>query len=239
MSHSISTLFDFITDYVASNYSLRPDTIASMEPKIRLAIVELQKNNLFPETTIEFTSLDMKDEKRDGSGELIFNYYTLPEDFRQLYNKGPAFEVEGKSDVYSYRDYPTFLRIRNSSSKPIFTIQQYNGDHGKRNRLIVDPFPDDTDIVYITYYSNGIGLNIEDVDQQYYMAVINHVLMQLNIRSKEFYMDDVVDVKRNRDNLAGQGSHHGSFAQTKPRFFGNHRSRGKRQDSRINTKEEL
>lgn len=235
--NKVSTLLDFVTDYIGSNYSVRPDTLDSMGPKVQLAIVELQKNNIFPETTISFESLDMKDEKRDSADALIFNYYTLPDDFRQLFNKGPAFEVEGKSE-YGYVDYSTFLRIRNSTRKKIFTIHRFNGEYGPRNRLIAEPFPDDTDTVHVSYYSRGLDLPIDSIDQDYYMPVIDHVLNQLNLRPAQMYQDGVVDVKRNQQNPAGQGSYHNSFAKTKPRFFGNHRTRGFRLDSRRRTRDE-
>lgn len=221
--NKISTLTDFVTDHIASNFSVRPDTIDAMANRVRLAVIELQKDNLFPETSIVFDSLDMKEEKRDGAGRLIYNYYDLPKDFRQLYNNGPAFEVNDESG-YRFVEYGRFihnLSANNSSEAKIISIHTFNGEFGKRNRLIVTPFPSDDDQVTITYYSNGVDMPIEDIEPEYYMPVINHVLHQLGLVDQMPYKDDVNKTKRNRQSSAGQGSHHQSFATTPPRFFGN------------------
>ena len=223
----ISTLTDFVADHLASNFSVRPDTLDSVVNKVRLAVVELQKENLFPETTISFISLDMKEEKRDSAGELIYNFYELPKDFRMLYNNGPALEINGES-MFTYIDYGRFItsmdRLKGSKTTR-FTIHTLNGEHGKRNRLIVDPFPQDEDEVNITYYSNGVDMRIEDIDEQYYMPVINHVLHQIGLIDQQPYSADIIKTKRNRQDPAGQGEHHRSFAQTRGRFFGNHKRR--------------
>lgn len=219
----ISTLSDFVTDYVDSNFSVRPETLDSIEPKIRLAVVELQKENVFPETTISFDSLDMKEEKRDANGELIYNFYELPEDFRQLYNKGPALEVEESSRHYTFIDYSRFITLYSSSSEPFMTVHRFNGEYGKRHRLILTPFPKDSWTVHVTYYSNGVDMPIDAITEEYYMPVINHVLAQLGLKNQREWKDGVNDIKRNQQDLSGQGSHHDSFTRTRPRFFGNHR----------------
>lgn len=221
--NNISTLTDFVTDYLDSNFSVRPDTLDSVAGKVRLAVVELQKSNVFPETTISFESLDMKEEKRDSAGKLIYNYYDLPEDFRQLYNNGPAFQVDGSEKYYDFVPYGTFLQTFDGRGDPVFTIHRFNGEFGKRNRLIAAPFPQDADTVHITYYSNGVDMPMELIDETYYMPVINHVLNQLGLRSAREFKDDINTLKRNRQDPAGQGSHHQSFTRTRPRFFGRHR----------------
>jgi hypothetical protein len=223
MNNDVATLSDYITNYVSSNFSVRPDTLDSMHINVRLAVIELQKNNLFPETTIEFTSIDMKDEKRDGAGRVIYNYYELPEDFRQLYNKGPAFEVDGTEKKYVYQDYPDFLRIRNNTTSNLITLHRFQGDHGKRHWLIASPFPENDKTVRISYYSDGVHMPMDMIEPEFYMPVIDHVLSQLGLKDPAFFKESRNDVKRNQQNLSGQGSYHDSFTKSRPRYFGNHR----------------
>lgn len=221
----ISTLTDFVSDHVASNFSVRPDTLDTIANKVRLAVVELQKDNLFPESTIVFDSIDMKEEKRDSSDELIFNFYELPKDFRQMYSNGPAFEVD-EDGGYTYIEYGRFIKNLSRNKErggKFFTIQTFNGDFGKRHRFIPVPFPEDDDEVRITYYSNGVDMPIENIDEEYYMPVINHVLHQMGLIDQRPYSSDVIKTKRGRQNPAGQGSHHKSFTKTVSRYFGNHR----------------
>lgn len=225
--NKISTLTDFVNDHVASNFSVRPDTLDSIGNKVRLAVVELQKDNLFPETSITFSSIDMKEEKRDSADRVIYNYYELPKDFRQLYNNGPALEVDGQSG-YHFLDYGRFIHNlsgnRGSKAK-VMSLNLVNGEYGKRQQLIVLPFPKDDANVTITYYSNGVDMPIEQIDEQYYMPVINHVLHQMGLINQRPYEEDIIKTKRNRQSPAGQGSHHKSFATTNGSYFGNHRRR--------------
>ena len=223
MSNREATLTDFISDYIESGFSVRPDMLDSIAPKIRLAVIELQKENMLPPITIAFESKDMKDEKRDAAGKLIYNFYTLPKDFRTMKPDGPAFEVLGSNKRYTFMDYGTFIRNYNTSSKYLFTIHRFNNEHGPRNRLIVDPFPKDTDTVEFTYFPNGVDTEMDTIDRDYYMPIINHVLFQMGLKDKSGYKDGVNQIKRDRNDPAGQGSHHDSFTQTKPRFFGKHR----------------
>lgn len=218
-----ATLIDFIGDYIQGTFNVRPSMLDNIASKVKLAVIELQKENMLPETTIEFISLDMKDEKRDASGELIYNFYELPLDFWMLYNKGPAFEVDDSDKKYNYLDYGDFIRTFNSTKRFIFSLHKFNGEYGIRNRLIVKPFPEDTDVVRITYYSNGQDTKIADIDETYYMPVLNYVLAQIGIKPKQAFIDDLNNIKTNRNSPAGQGSFHNSFARSRARFFGSHR----------------
>lgn len=225
--NDISTLTDFVSNHIASNFSVRPDTLDTIGSNVRLAVVELQKDNLFPETTIVFESIDMKEEKRDGAGRLIYNYYRLPKDFRQLYSSGPAVSVDGSSN-YSWLDYGRFIHnlSGNRDSKvKVVSINRVNGEYGKENQLILMPFPKDDAQVSITYYSNGVDMPIETIDEEYYMPVINHVLHQIGLVNQIPYSQDVIKTKRSRQNPEGKGGHHKTFPTTKGRFFGNHRRR--------------
>jgi len=144
-----------------------------------------------------------------------------------LYNNGPALEIDGTS-LFRYVDYGRFLlnmdQFHGESGRK-FTVHTFNGDHGKRNRLIIAPFPEDDAHVSITYYSNGVDMPIEHIDDQYYMPVINHVLHQIGLIDQQPYQADVIKTKRNRQDPAGQGEHHQSFARLRGTFFGNHKRR--------------
>lgn len=196
--------------------------------KVKLAVIELQKEHMLPEITIEFDSIDKKEEKRDNAGKLIYNFYEMPSNFWQLYSSGPAFEVDDSDKKYEYEDYGEFIRIFNSTSRNIFTLQKYKGDYGMRNRLIVKPFPEDDDLISVTYYINGLDTDINELTEDYYMPVLNHVLNQMGIKPKQEFQDDLNKIKSNRRNPAGQGSYHNSFARTSPKFFGRHRTDLKR-----------
>lgn len=228
MSNKQATLVDFIGDYIRGTFNIRPSMLDNIAQKVKLAVIELQKQNMLPETTIEFTSLDMKEERRDNAGKLIYNFYELPKNFWSLFNKGPAFEVDDSDKKYEYEDYGEFLRRHNDTSDYLFTLHRFNGEYGVRHRLIADPFPEDTDIIRVTYYINGLDTEIADLEETYYMPVLNHVLHQMGIKPKNEFMDNLNQIKSNRNSPAGQGSYHNSFAKTKARFFGSHRSDLKR-----------
>jgi len=227
-----SNLVDIVANHL-DQFNVRPEILSNLAFEVRQAVIELQKTNLLPESIITFTSLELKDEERDLTGALIYNYYRLPSDFRQLYTDGPAFQVylAAGSEPVPYRlvSYPKFLNMlkntttdtNEASETNIFCIKRETDEDGEVHRLLLArPFPSDDDQVSVTYFSNGVDIPIESVTEEFWRPVIEQVKWQLGLSKTPFEKDRVIsDTKRNRMKVS-QNNYHNSFTRTKPRFFG-------------------
>lgn len=76
-------LKNIVRNHLENVRNVSPKILQGLDTLLQRSVIRLQQSNVLPARTLEFTSLDRKQEKRDGD-DLLYNFYYLPEDFRKL-----------------------------------------------------------------------------------------------------------------------------------------------------------
>lgn len=190
-----------------------PQILSNVGVLLQRSLTRLQNSDVLPPRTLEFTSKDRKQEKRDGD-DLLYNFYYLPEDFRKLDEFRPMknYPYHWESDeheLYRKKDEnyseSDLKKLRNK-----FTIINNNHDQESKYEkiLIAFPFPDDDETIQLKYYINGKDLDFDWVPSTHYEAVIADVEKMVGLRqSNDLEAEDHISnaVGQNKE-FKGQGS---------------------------------
>lgn len=200
-----------------------PDIIESVDVLIHRALIDLQKNGLLPPRTWEFTSLTEKQEKRDSNGDLLYNYYYLPEDFRKLEEfrprtKYPYTLVHDINEVY-WKDLSESQEAR-ITRKFVVTDVNFEDDTKTEKVLVAFPFPADDNDIEVRYWSNGKNQNWDWVDEDYYEAVISWIYGELGLRSPQEVDDDLGRAVATHREQGGNAMDNGKRTLGGGSFFG-------------------
>lgn len=183
---------------------------------VRQAVIDLQRDNLLPPKQIIFNTIDKKEEKRNASGELRYNYFQLPGDFRELHE----FEVDGehyKSDSgHVYFQY----RFERDSVKR-YTIVNVDTDPDKiaTPQLIFYPVPDDDDEVTLRYYIDGSETSLGSIDDRYYTAILKKVEQYLNLTDSVSAQAEINEIASQNMNQKGVNKFNNN-TRVVPNYFG-------------------
>jgi len=164
-----------------------PQVLSNIDTLLARSTIRLQNSDVLPARTLEFTSKDRKQEKRDGD-DLLYNFYYLPEDFRKLdefrpMKNYPYHWESNEHELYRKKDKnytPSDLK----KLRRKFTIVNNNHDEESKYEkiLIAFPFPDDDETIQLKYYVNGKGLDYSWIDEPAFEAVITDIEKMIGIR---------------------------------------------------------
>lgn len=204
---------------VTSSLQLRnvsPEVLANVDVLISRSVIRLQKDNILPPRTLEFTCVDRKQE----DATLGYNYFFLPEDFRVLEEFRP---VETYPYIYVADKYKL---TEQSDSRKRFTVADNNFDETSpyEKILIATPFPKDEEIVQIRYYVNGRGLDYEWINETYWEAVIADIELMLGLRSQQDVDDHISRAVSQNKESQGNLVRHGGKSLRGSYFGGSKRS---------------
>lgn len=162
--------------------NVSPKILKNIEPLISRSVVRLQGQNLLPPRTLEFKSIDKKEEKV-LNGEVDYNYYYLPQDFRKL----KSFNVGDGAPYYWMRSDKFLNNNLEHNARKNFTIREnhFEEDSKYEKVLIARPFPTDNTQVRIEYYVNGAGENTwEWVTADQHEAIIMDIEKMIGVRDQ-------------------------------------------------------
>lgn len=210
-----------LKEIVVNSLRLRqvdPSVIESVDTLLARSVIRLQKDNILPPRTLEFTCEDRKQE----DPTLGYNYFFLPEDFRILEEFRP---VETYPYIYVADKYKL---TEQTDSRKRFTVADNNFDETSpyEKILIAQPFPKDEETVQIRYYVNGKGLDYEWIDETYWEAIIMDVEQILGIRSIEEVDEHVSRAVSQNKEAQGNLVRNGGKTLT-PKFFGKPKRSGR------------
>lgn len=208
-----------------------PDTLSDIDTLIQRSLIALQRDDVLPPRTWEFTSSTEKQEKRLGSGDLVYNFYYLPEDFRKLdefrpYKSFPYRWVGNQHDIFQNVDSELTQGQLEKLSKR-FTIVDNNFDEKSKYEkiLIALPFPDDDEVIRIRYYVNGKNVDWNWVGAEYWEAVISHVEKLLGLRSPQEVDDEIGRATSQWKEQKGHNTNNKTNTTLAGSYFGRRRSR--------------
>lgn len=217
-----------------------PQILSSIDTLLQRSVVRLQNDDILNPRTLEFTSKDKKQEKRD-SDDLLYNYYYLPEDFRKLDEFRPMKNypynwVSDEHDLYRKKNenysQSDLKKLRNR-----FTIVNNNHDQDSKYEkiLIAFPFPEDDETIQLKYYVNGKGLDYSWVNSSAYEAVITDIEAMIGLRQS----GDPETEQRISQAVAQQKEMQGTGQQGRGTLNGNFFGARKRNKLRDNNKNNL
>lgn len=203
-------LLEAITDALEIR-NVSPVILNKVPSLVSRAIVDLQRDHILPPKNWEFISRQEEREHRTPTGDFLFKYYKLPEDYRTL----EELYIKGKV-AYQYVDYDNYLN--NSNKKNCFTITFYNieKDSEPKPILILNPFPEKDDYIKLSYYINGKQDNYDFYSEEYYSAVIHKVEELVGLPSMQLAEDTATDVARQWRNRKGRNSINKTIDRIKP-----------------------
>jgi hypothetical protein len=148
---------------------------------IQRAIIKLQRKDLFPPVNVRYTAKEKIETEFRKDGTLLYNYITLPEDFRELVR----LSVDNANYVWFSNEY----EIERESSRrnhPLFTVKQVTGPAGDYStRIILQPFPKSDDEISVDYYVDGSEKCLSKITQEYWESILNTIEADLGLRSPE------------------------------------------------------
>lgn len=217
-----------------------PEIITSVDTLIQRAIVDLSKQDLIPSRTYTFTSLDKKQEYRDSNGDVVFNFYYLPDDFRKLDyfrpRDGYVYTLAGQEyDLYRNNINPlTEEQIANERKRFIITHYAQSEEAKQEKILIVRPFPADDIIVDVRYYSNGSGYDWDWLGEEYWEVIISWVYNELGLTSRQDLEEDLSDAVAQNKEMSGHNIDNKTYKLRQGTFFGNRPRDSRRRSFRRN-----
>ena len=210
--------------------SVGPQILSNIDVLLQRSIQRLQNQDILSPRTLEFTSKDRKQEKRNGD-DLIYHYYYLPKDFRKLdefrpYKTYPYHWTGNEHELYrEIGENYTESDLKKIQRK--FTIVNNNHDQDSKYEkiLIAFPFPDDDETIQLKYYVNGKGLDYDWIDASAHEAIISDIETMVGLRKSgdpevEQRISDAVEQSKemkghNQDNKTA-----GTLGNSRNGFFG-------------------
>lgn len=196
--------------------NLSPSILQKVPVLVKRAVLDLHNSKIFPPKSLEFTSLDKKEEYNYG-GELEYNYYKLPADFSEL----DEFYVKGKKP-YNYTYYENYIKFINESDvRNWFTITDLTTPEGELEKVVIcNPFPDDTDFIRLKYFTDGTDINLDKISERYWEVIIQKVESFIGIRDERTIEAKVSEASSNWRNQQGNKGVNNTHTKIKPSFFG-------------------
>lgn len=216
-------LKQIVRNHLENIRQVSPQILANIDSLLQRSVLRLQNSDILSPRTLEFTSKERKQEKRDGD-DLLYNFYYLPEDFRKLDEFRPMKNypynwVSDQHDLYRKKNKnytPSDLKkLRNR-----FTIVNNNHDQDSKYEkiLIAFPFPEDDETIQLKYYVNGKSLDYSWISEPAYEAVIMDVEKMIGLRPSndpeaEDHISNAVEQNKEMQGTGqqGRGTLNGSF----------------------------
>lgn len=203
--------------------NVSPQIIEKVPSYVRRAIIALHKKGALPPRIIEERIEDIREERRDGNGNVLYEFFFLPEDYIRL----DKFSVYHK-DQEDNRSEATYQRISHDmlfDKRPegdvrnFFTIFDYHiGDEQTRKVLVLDPWPDKDSYIELRYFPDGADTPLENITQRYWEPVITKVHEILGIKSKIEADKAISEESANWRNQQGKDSHNDTHVRSKVKF---------------------
>lgn len=181
---------------------------------LKRVIIKLQNTGILPLKEEEYYVIDKKDAKLDLDGELIHYYFKLPEDFREL----DYLYIKGSQEPYTWISYDKFW---DNNLYNRFTIDYINITEGEPvvPILLLSPFPEDNNIVYLKYKVDGSEFSLRHIDEKYWEAIISEMRNMYNVGNIQESQQIVNDLKNQIANPQGKSGINTKLSR-KPIFFG-------------------
>lgn len=191
---------------------------------VQRAIVTLQRQDLLPPREWSFLAGDEREEYRNKKGELVFNYVMLPKGFSKLYE----LYVENVESPYEFTHYVNYLSdSKFKKSTHTFAIQDINLDDTTIAvpTLALDPFPQDEDLIRITYHTDGTIDDLNWITPEYWDAIIAQVEEFVGVARRGEASEYAYEIMSRRQNAEGRQHTNKTMHRTKAAGFGGRRIR--------------
>jgi hypothetical protein len=202
---SNATIVDFVLSQVQLKMKLanaNPLAIRDIEKDvpilIKAAIIDLQRNDIIQPKTMRFATLDKKEEQRKIDGTLDYYFIAMPPKFREI----KRLAVDG---IDSYRLAEDEESLKSKPYTYYITVEENENETDYRLRL--NPFPTDTQEIYIRFYEDGTSINFADVKETHWDAILTNVYNRLGFISDyaaDSKMSDLVSQIKHPDGIGGK-----------------------------------
>lgn len=202
---------------------ISPKILESIPMYIRRAMVSLHNDGALPPRIFEFKAGDKIEEKRDGNGNLLYNFIFLPEDFLRL-DKFTVYNVDKEDNreemIYQRVSSDMLFDKRGEGDKRnFFAIVDYHlEDERTRKILVLDPFPDDNDYLEVRYFADGTVTPLENLNQRYWEPIISKVHHLIGLKSAAQAEKEISKESANWRNQEGKDSYNKTHNRTSVKF---------------------
>lgn len=185
-----------LNEYIKDKLDIKnvgPQILEKTNTLIQEAIWELKKNQVIPAVTLEFQSIDKKEEKRNSKGELEYNFYFLPEDFGTLeeFYVDEELDEPQKRIPYQHTVYENYISSANTNNRrKFFSVADITLGGENRKVIVANPFPENNTIIRIKYFENGTETIAERIDKRYWKLILREIEGELNLRDPEAVRDE-------------------------------------------------
>lgn len=218
----MSNIISVVRDSLEGRQNVSPALLEKVPVYVKRATIDLQKDGVLPPKIFEFIASEEKQERRDGNGNLMYNFIYLPKDFMRLdqltihRNKG---EKENKdSSPYQHVSNDSFFnRRRDSDDRNFFSIVDYNSDDQQRKILVLDPFPKDDDYIEVRYFVDGTEETLDRFGPNYWEAYIAKVENMLGLKNNTDAEEKVLEESSKWRNQEGSNQVNKTAKTTKVR----------------------
>lgn len=180
-----------------------PDVVMENIPAyVRRSIVKLQRKGLLPPHTLEYLAGQVRQKAYKADGDVNYNYITLPADFREI----ESWNIVESELHYEWVDNESYLVKRFSKDgKARFSIRELQNELGEDEyRLILAPFPEDTNNVTISYYIDGTDTSIKKIPEQYWEAILQTIETDLGLKDPMMSDGEINDTVYQQKNRKGK-----------------------------------
>jgi len=205
------------------------------------AVRRLKRKDLLPTRVWEFTSGDHKEEKRDTKGNIFYNYYRLPDDFRKL----DELFVGDNNIPYAWTPHENYMerisrfntadfqRVSGRLSddgehsldqyhakQRLFTIKDINfsDKDSPQKVMLLYPFPHDEEYIKVSYHVSGSDLSY--LAEEHIESVIREVEAILELRHPDDSEQETLDAIDEWKERQGHNRTNRTYHRTKANYFG-------------------
>lgn len=180
-----------------------PDVVMENVPAyVRRAVVKLQRRGLLPPLTLEFLAGQVRQKAYKPDGTEYYSYILLPKDFREI-DRWKVLESELE---YEWVDNEAYLIKRFAKDgQPRYTIRELQNEIGADEfRLILAPFPADTNNISISYYIDGTDTSIKKIPETYWEAILQTIETDLGLKDAMITDGEINDTVYQHKNRKGK-----------------------------------
>lgn len=209
-------IIEFIRTMLESR-GVDPKVINAIPIYIQRAIIKLQLKDLFPPTFTSFLAEDVKETEAKADGTIRYNYFTAPEDYREL----KEFDVDGIRYLW-FENYQKIVEESAKRNVHLFTIRELeNSVNGQREkRFILHPYPDAGKEINLWYYVDGSEACFDKIDKDYWEAVLTTIEGDLGLIDKYWSESAVSDTVNQHKNREGYNQVNKTAKRVRPGYFG-------------------
>lgn len=209
-----------IVDYIRTMLEVygADDRVLNAVPlMIQSALLKLQRKDLFPPTTLKVIAGEKRQTLSNADGEIDYEFINLPKDYRQMKR---WYLTSGK--VYSWVDNEFNLDERSAKRNALlYTIKDFQNDltGEKETRLIMSPFPENTEELVLSYFIDGTESSLERVTKEYWEVILTTIMVDLQMKlpmEAESVLSDLVSTQQERE---GHNSFNKARKRITPTFF--------------------